>query len=225
MLSFGVNFLFFRCYFDRVNNYCIVKEKLKSMTYPFKLKTAFDEITDKVLFKGNAVDDIKRVALETVAAMEQEFERVKKALVEKLAYAEEDFVDVQVGYKAERARTAALQKKLAGVIEKGNAARKSAAARANRYKSKYEHLLDDIETVLPGAKALLTSRAISAAEKAKRLAQLDATIARQRDRVGEHVGYDAVKRRDVFLSGYGRQCRVLGELLKRKKQLENQKSY
>jgi hypothetical protein len=39
---------------------------------------------------------------------------------------------------------AGLQKKLVDVIKVSNEKRKSAAARANRYKAKYENLLDDI---------------------------------------------------------------------------------
>lgn len=189
------------------------------------MEAAFDEATKQVLFKGSAIDAIKRIAIETVESLEQELARVRHALQAEIQVLEASEKACQAELKKTQAALAALQQKLAGVIEAGNAARKSAAARANRYKSKYEHLLDDIEQVLPGAKELLTSHAIAEADKVKKLQHLEQAIAKQKQRARDKVIYDAAKLRDVYLPGYGKQCRILHALLKRKQRLENQKSY
>ena len=119
----------------------------------------------------------------------------------------------------------ALDDKCDAIIAKGNQARKHAAARANRYKTKYDQLLETLEALLPGAKALLTARAIPQAEKVKRLAALEKQIAQQKKRIQEKVEYDPQRYRDVYRPGYGQQCRLLKALLDRKHTLENQKSY
>ncbi len=110
-----------------------------------------------------------------------------------------------------------LEAKCKAITDKGNQARKHASARGNRYKMKYDQLLETLEALLPGARALLTQSGLNEEEKAKRLATLEAKIKAQRAVVQQHIHFDVKKRRDVFETGYGKQYRLLCSLIAKRK--------
>jgi len=198
-------------------------------THQTTLQIAFKKIIESVVFKGNALKDIQRIAIETLAKVEQEsvqrFNALSQEANERIQALNAQLQTTVASKTLAHDQITALQTRLETVISQGNHARKSAAARANRYKMKYDHLLDDIEHLLPGAKPLLTSHTISQIEKVKKLKQLECAIARQKKRTHEKVIYNAEKRRDVYLPGFGRQCRILQVLMARKQRLGEQKSY
>ena len=193
-----------------------------------KLQAAFDNATRQVIFKGNAVEEIQRIALQTIQSLEASYSKQwqqREAAEDALAKMRERFDTEHLAHLQAIREIEALDDKCDAIIAKGNQARKHAAARANRYKTKYDQLLETLEALLPGAKALLTARAIPQAEKVKRLAALEKQIAQQKKRIQEKVEYDPQRYRDVYRPGYGQQCRLLKALLDRKHTLENQKSY
>lgn len=185
----------------------------------------FERAARQVIFKGNSLETIKQIAVKTLQQVEGELYQERAESRQRIDGLCQQLDATRSAQQAAEKTIATLKEKLQSVINDGNQARKSAAARANRYKARFEQLLDDVDRVLPGAKELITQRAIAKKDKATQLAQLEMKIHRQKQRAQDKTYYDAEKQRDVYLSGYGKQCRILKDLLERKQRLEAKKSY
>jgi len=189
------------------------------------MQSAFEKAIKDAFFKSKSMVEIQRIAIETVELIEGNTKKVEAALSSELKGSQSLCNKLREFIERQNEKIATLQNKMDGIIEAGNTARKHASARANRYKSKHEHLLDSIERVLPGAKELLTSKAIAHDEKIGKLKHLDGEIKKQQQRVQDRIAFDYRKRRDDFLSGYGKQCCILESLLARRERIKAQKSY
>jgi len=181
-----------------------------------------------VLFKGSSLQAIQTVAIDTLRQAEANEAR----LVQQVAALQTDLKEMTVARDAYEEEVnfwfkkhQQLEAKCQAITDKGNQARKHASARGNRYKMKYDQLLETIDTLLPGAKALLTQTGIGEREKAKRLAQLEEKIQAQKTVVRQHIHYDVKKRRDVFNTGYGKQHRLLCALIAKRRKLQQCNSY
>lgn len=198
------------------------------MSQVASVKKRFAEEEAKVMLKGNSVEPIKAVALEVIAKLERDYAALKvdwKAWADKCQALEFGLEQVEAKALAMQGHWQETQIELDRVKAQSNRERKAAVARANRFKAKYEQLLIDIDTVLPGAKAALTTKAISEEEKIKRLTEIDNAIAAQQAAVRGKVDFDESRWRDIHLSGYRKEARLLERLQAKKRQLMAQKSY
>lgn len=196
---------------------------------------AFKENREKFFLKGNALDETVQIASRTVTALEQELSNYATELgktkgeINELKKLNGDLAAsktaCQTELKKSQTEFKARENKMIELLKKGNAERKNAAARANRYKARFDHVLDAVELVIPGSKELLLARAIPEEEKMKKLKRLDSLISKQKAEVKDRVAFDHYKKRDVFLEGYAKEKLLLIDLRRRKKQLEAQKSY
>ena len=186
---------------------------------------AFEKAADKNFFKGNALEETQRISIAALEDAEIAFEQ-------KLAEAKAKIVELtskldveQFDRKEADEQIDFLKEKMARVIERNNAERKNATARANRYKAKYERLLSDIDLAIPGSKGLLETKAIAKHDQRKKIERLTAKIELQKQKINEKKRYDPDSQRDIFMPGYGKQWRILNSLVERKESLEAQKSY
>ena len=191
------------------------------------MKADFKKARDSVLLKGSALDSIEQIAINTA-------EEIIKDAAEKEANLTRHIESLKVSIKAHQHKTeqalaekehhiAGLEQKLKDVIQSGNEARKQAAARGNRYKARFEHLLDDMDALLPGAKELLTSKVLSRHEKAQQLAKLNNQIRQQKKRVTASITPLANQYGETPLMK--RQRSMLQALLVKRDKLKTIKSY
>lgn len=175
------------------------------------LQEAIDQAIASCLFKPKIIDDIRQIACLALESAEAEFEQHLKIAQR----AQQDALT--------KAHTAEHQRQV--TLTQSQRARKMAVARGNRYKAKYDALLAAIDTVLPGAKTVLTERSLPEAEKAKRLAKLADAIKQQRALCQSHIQHDPERYRDTYGPGYGKARRLLERLLDRQARLTHIKTY
>ena len=202
-----------------------------------ELEEKLDEIQSQFFFKGNAFSPYIAMALDTVEDLNIDV-RYWKSHTQKLSdqtnTLKGEKVDLQEQLNTTRDDIKYFQE--LGVekdehIEKQNkkietlkasikAGRQSTVARANRYKAKYEQLLDTIDAVLPGAKDMLTGKVLTPEAKAQKLAQLNKRIDFHFKKAEALEDYDYRKRKTIYHRGYGLQCKILKDLRAKKKALE-----
>ena len=190
-----------------------------------KMNKAFEQAEKKVVFKGSALENTKQIARDCMKDLEDMYED-RIDILEFSAIDLNRKIDTLIATNKKAQDTIQrLKTKLERVTSSSNKERKNAAARANRYKAKYDKLLDDLDLVMPGAKELILSSALSTQEKEAKLLKIDSQIDHYMKESGQKEYYNADKRRDVYLPGYGKVCRILQALRAKKKRLMEQKSY
>lgn len=194
-----------------------------------EMKIAFEKAITQFFFKKNVIEEIQRIAVNTLTTAEQAYEEkivdINQEANQRIDALSQQLDNSQQEKNEAIEQLALLDKKLQRIIAENNQERKNAAARANRYKAKYERLLDDLNAWLPGARELLVNKVISQQEKTKRLTQIEEKIAQQKKSIQKKTYYDPEKYRDVYLPGYGKECAILKALLEKKQRLAQKKSY
>ena len=200
-------------------------EKVETMKWSDieQLKRGMDAIIEKLTFKSKA-NQLRDMAIGAMEAAMRQHEAIVNSLEEKIKDAEHKVGELDSGLYWVKRNNAALEEKVQLVIKKANKERKDSTARANRFKAKYDRLLDDIDKVLPGSKELLTKKGTSEQLREKRLGRLNHLIKRQQEKLDDLTEYDP-KYGSNKLEGYGRESRILQAMLIRKQREEKRPTY
>ena len=202
-----------------------------------ELEEKLDEIQNQFFFKGNALAPCVAKALDVVEDLNIDIRywqsstqslsnqaktlKGKKAeLKEQLNTARDDIKYYKELIIEKDERIEKQNKKIESLKSAIKTGRQNTVARANRYKAKYEQLLDAIDSVLPGAKDMLTGKVLTPEAKAQKLEQLNKRIDFHFKKAENLEDYNYRKRKTIYRPGYGLQCKILKDLRAKKKALE-----
>lgn len=189
-----------------------------------QLQYQLEEHLKQFAFKGKATVLVDVAVQAMMQALEQHNEVVAE-LTEALEQAQAKCKTLTKTVKQSQRENQQLTAKLEQVITNANHERKSAVARANRFKARHDKLLDAIDEVLPGSRQLIEQRGLSEPEKRKQLRKLSKLIKVQRETVNSLVTYDSYRRRDTFHIGYTRERRILQAMMQRKQAIAKRPTY